>query len=93
MRRYYASPVAAVGWQGLFGIAFTLIGVLAVHLLGLENIRESYYQITHSPPLFAAALSYFFGVAIFNGAGMSVTKLTGSSHKGHTEITHTHAHT
>jgi drug/metabolite transporter (DMT)-like permease len=50
MEKYAMEPIKVVGWEGVFGFAVTLIGMIILHLTigtGYFNAREGLYQMTH----------------------------------------------
>lgn len=78
MRKYFASPVAGVGYQGLIGICLATFGLLVSDIIGYERFATTWHQVQHNKAIRAASISYFLTVSIFNMAGMSVTKLSGA---------------
>jgi drug/metabolite transporter (DMT)-like permease len=50
MEKYAMEPIKVVGWEGVFGFAVTLVGMIVLHFTigtGYFNAREGLYQMTH----------------------------------------------
>jgi len=50
MEKYAMEPIKVVGWEGIFGFLFTLIGMIVLHFAigtGYFNARDGLYQMTH----------------------------------------------
>lgn len=51
MEKYAMEPIKVVGWEGVFGFLFTVIGMIILHLTigtGYFNATEGLYQMTHN---------------------------------------------
>jgi drug/metabolite transporter (DMT)-like permease len=51
MEKYAMEPIKVVGWEGVFGFVFTVIGMVILHFsigTGYFNAREGLYQMTHN---------------------------------------------
>ncbi|KAF1843034.1 MFS general substrate transporter [Cucurbitaria berberidis CBS 394.84] len=77
MEKYAMEPIKVVGWEGLFGFLFTLLGMIILHFAigtGYFNAREGLYQMTHSRAIAVSSLLIMISIGGFNFFGLSVTR-------------------
>jgi len=74
LKKYDIPPLQLVGLEGLIGIFMAGAAVLAAHVCRIENVTESVYQVTHSLPLLIAVCAMLVTMALFNFAGVGVSK-------------------
>jgi len=78
MRRYTASPFAAVGWMGIFGIVIGLAAQMLAQCTHLENFWSSWYQLSIDSNLIWGSVGFVISVAFFNASSLCITKLASS---------------
>ncbi|KAH9873057.1 hypothetical protein J1614_005454 [Plenodomus biglobosus] len=77
MEKYAMEPIKVVGWEGLFGFSFTLIGMIILHFAigtGYFNAREGLYQMTHYRAIAVSSVLIMISIGGFNFFGLSVTR-------------------
>ncbi|GAP93234.1 putative integral membrane protein [Rosellinia necatrix] len=83
LERSSIEPIEVVGWEGLFGLAVTLIGMLALHFaigrtdagrLGPFDIVEGFRQMTENRVVFVSSFLIMLSIGGFNFFGISVTR-------------------
>mmetsp|Transcript_22674 Transcript_22674/g.49833 ORF Transcript_22674/g.49833 Transcript_22674/m.49833 type:complete len:446 (+) Transcript_22674:256-1593(+) len=74
MSQYDLPPLKVVGMEGLFGISFGLAILLILNGLEVESTPTALYQLRHSTTLLLTAVGAIFSIALFNFAGVTVTK-------------------
>jgi hypothetical protein len=76
-------PINVVGWEGTFGLAFTLLGMLALHLTiggtadgagGPFDAVEGWRQMTSSKEIAISSILIMISIGGFNFFGLSVTR-------------------
>ncbi|CAK9296163.1 unnamed protein product [Gordionus sp. m RMFG-2023] len=85
--KYNISPLQAVGWEGVFGFLMLSVIIFIMNFVPLsyfssstnpyimvEDVRDAFYQIKNSWILTLAMLGNILSIAIFNFAGVSITK-------------------
>ncbi|KAI0014141.1 hypothetical protein F4779DRAFT_612951 [Xylariaceae sp. FL0662B] len=82
LERSNIEPVEVVGWEGLFGLAVTLIGMLVLHLTigrteagryGMFDMVEGFRQMSQKAILVASFLT-MISIGGFNYFGLAVTR-------------------
>lgn len=81
LRKYDIPPLQLVGLEGLFGVMLGTVVMLALYPLGVENLPEMVYQISHSIPLLMSIVALLVSMAFFNYSGVGVTKLGSAVHR------------
>lgn len=83
MSRYSVEPLLAVGYEGLFGAATTLIAMPLLHYFvgstpegrgGFFDMSAGFHQIISVPAVFVSSIAICFTIAFFNFFGLSVTR-------------------
>ncbi|KAL7626937.1 hypothetical protein AAE478_003711 [Parahypoxylon ruwenzoriense] len=83
LERSNIEAVEVVGWEGLFGLAVTLIGMLAMHVAvgrtdagryGAFDMVEGFRQMTEYRVIWVSSLLIMFSISGFNYFGLSVTR-------------------
>lgn len=83
MSRYSVEPLLAVGYEGAFGAATTLIAMPLLHYFigstpegrgGYFDMSAGFYQIISVPTVFVSSIAICFTIAFFNFFGLSVTR-------------------
>lgn len=74
MSQYVTAPLQVVGMEGSWGIGVGVILLAILNPLGYENTPGAVYQMQHSRPLMFAVVASIFSIALFNYAGVTVTK-------------------
>ncbi|GAC73912.1 predicted integral membrane protein [Moesziomyces antarcticus T-34] len=83
MSRYSVEPLLAVGYEGLFGAATTLVAMPLLHYFvgstpegrgGYFDMSAGFYQIISVPAVLRSSIAICFTIAFFNFFGLSVTR-------------------
>ena len=83
LERYSVEPLKMVGWEGLFGFAVTIIGMIVLHLFigrtdggryGYFDAVEGWRQFVHVPGIFLSSVLIMISIGGFNFFGLSVTR-------------------
>ncbi|KAH0488266.1 MAG: hypothetical protein KVP17_005114 [Porospora cf. gigantea B] len=74
-RSYYISPLKAIGLQGIFGLIIGAVVLIVAQFTGLEDTKLSLYQTGQSSILLVSNILFTLSVAIFNGSGLTTSKL------------------
>ncbi|KAI1374655.1 hypothetical protein F4677DRAFT_425689 [Hypoxylon crocopeplum] len=83
LERSSIDPLEVVGWEGLFGLAVTLIGMLVLHLAvgrtdagryGMFDMVEGFRQMTEDRVVWSTSLLIMVSIGGFNFFGLSVTR-------------------
>lgn len=83
MSRYSVEPLLAVGYEGMFGTATTLIAMPLLHYFvgstpegrgGYFDMSAGFYQIINVPAVLVSSIAICFTIAFFNFFGLSVTR-------------------
>eukprot|EP00403_Amphidinium_massartii_P012237 CAMPEP_0178431692 /NCGR_PEP_ID=MMETSP0689_2-20121128/31989_1 /TAXON_ID=160604 /ORGANISM="Amphidinium massartii, Strain CS-259" /LENGTH=346 /DNA_ID=CAMNT_0020053633 /DNA_START=92 /DNA_END=1132 /DNA_ORIENTATION=+ len=74
LKTYDIHPLQLVGIEGTIGLMLGTVVVVIAHHLAFENMHESMYQLAHSIPLLVSVVALLVSMAIFNYAGVGVTK-------------------
>ncbi|KAI1431171.1 hypothetical protein GGR50DRAFT_104830 [Xylaria sp. CBS 124048] len=83
LERSSIEPIEIVGWEGLFGLAITLIGMLALHFaigrteagrLGPFDIVEGCRQMVENKVVLISSFLIMVSIGGFNFFGLSVTR-------------------
>ncbi|KAF2745378.1 integral membrane protein [Sporormia fimetaria CBS 119925] len=77
MEKYSMEPIKVVGWEGIFGFLFTLLGMIILHLAigtGYFNAKEGFYQMTHNRAIAVSSIFIMISIGCFNFFGLSVTR-------------------
>ncbi|KAF7514964.1 hypothetical protein G7054_g14850 [Neopestalotiopsis clavispora] len=83
LERSTIEPIAVVGWEGLFGLAVTLIGMLVLHLAigrtdsgryGMFDMVEGFRQMTEYKAVLVSSFMIMISIGGFNFFGLSVTR-------------------
>ncbi|KAI0901905.1 integral membrane protein [Annulohypoxylon nitens] len=83
LERSSIEAIEVVGWEGLFGLAVTLIGMLVLHLVvgrtdagryGMFDMVEGFRQMTEYKAVWVSSLLTMVSIGGFNFFGLSVTR-------------------
>lgn len=83
MSKYDVDPLLAVGYEGIFGLATTLIAMPLLHFFygstaagsgGYFDMRTGWNQIVGTPSVLWSSIAIALSIALFNGCGLSVTR-------------------
>lgn len=79
MEHFAIEPLLAVGYEGIFGLLTTLIGMLILWVLfghdgNYFDLQEGYRQFTEYPQVWGTGIAIAFSIAFFNFFGLSVTR-------------------
>ncbi|CAJ2506898.1 Uu.00g080840.m01.CDS01 [Anthostomella pinea] len=83
LERSSIEPLEVVGWEGLFGLAVTLIGMLVLHFAvgsteagryGVFDMVEGLRQMTQYKPVLISSFLIMISIGGFNFFGLSVTR-------------------
>lgn len=83
MTAYSVPPLRAVGLEGIFGLATTLIGMPILHVLvgaksagrgGYFDMRAGWSQIISHATIAWSCVAIAFSIALFNFSGLAVTR-------------------
>jgi len=83
LENYALEPLKVVGWEGLFGFAVTVIGMVILHLAvgrtaagkyGYFDLVEGWRQITHYKAIGVSSILIMVSIGGFNFFGLSVTR-------------------
>ncbi|KAI0443410.1 hypothetical protein F4803DRAFT_314947 [Xylaria telfairii] len=83
LERSSIEPIEVVGWEGLFGLAVTLAGMLVLHFaigrtdagrLGPFDIVEGYRQMVENKVVLISSFLIMISIGGFNFFGLSVTR-------------------
>ena len=90
--RYDIHALEAVGWEGIWGVAFLSVGLVVMYFLPfgsdvceghacVENALNAFREMSVSPYLVAAILGNVVSIAFFNFFGVSVTQSMSATHR------------
>lgn len=83
MSSHNVDPLAAVGYEGVFGsltvvaalpILYYLIGNTPAGKGGYFDAPVGFHQIFDNPPILASSFAIMISIAFFNFCGLAVTK-------------------
>ncbi|KAI8634807.1 hypothetical protein F5Y19DRAFT_410275 [Xylariaceae sp. FL1651] len=83
LERSSIEPIQVVGWEGLFGLAVTLIGMLVLHLVigrtdagryGPFDVVEGFKQMVDNKVVLVSSFLIMISIGGFNFFGLSVTR-------------------
>ncbi|RAO64393.1 uncharacterized protein BHQ10_000405 [Talaromyces amestolkiae] len=83
LENYAMDPLNVVGWEGLFGLSVTVIGMIFLHLTigsteagryGYFDLKEGWRQVTHNRAIAMSSLLIMISIGGFNFFGLSVTR-------------------
>ncbi|KAI1403995.1 hypothetical protein F4819DRAFT_449102 [Hypoxylon fuscum] len=83
LERSNIEPIEVVGWEGLFGLAVTLICMLVLHLVvgrtdagryGMFDMVEGFRQMTEYKSIGVSSFLIMISIGGFNFFGLSVTR-------------------
>ncbi|KAI4866911.1 hypothetical protein F4820DRAFT_415410 [Hypoxylon rubiginosum] len=88
LERSSIEPIEVVGWEGLFGLAFTLIGMLVLHLVvgrtdagryGMFDMVEGFREMMEYRAVGITSIFIMISIGGFNFFGLSVTRSVSST--------------
>ncbi|KAI1772449.1 hypothetical protein F4818DRAFT_172460 [Hypoxylon cercidicola] len=88
LERSSIEPIEVVGWEGLFGLAVTLIGMLVLHFAvgrtdagryGMFDMVEGFRQMTEYRTIGITSIFIMISIGGFNFFGLSVTRSVSST--------------
>jgi len=83
MEKYELDPLKVVGWEGTFGMIFTLVIMGILHAAvgqtdagrgGYFDAREGFYEIFHHRAIAVSSVLIMISIGGFNFFGLSVTR-------------------
>lgn len=81
LSKYQVPPMLFVGWEGVFGLAFSSVFITASYWIPgwstggrLEDALDAFTQIKNSPVIAACFFGAMVAVAFFNYFGLTITK-------------------
>ncbi|KAG9247833.1 hypothetical protein BJ878DRAFT_538915 [Calycina marina] len=83
LEKYALPPIEVVGWEGLFGFAVTLVGMLVLYLAigrteggryGYFDLVEGWRQVTQYKEISITSFAIMLSIGGFNFFGISVTR-------------------
>lgn len=83
LERYSIEPLKVVGWEGIFGFVFTVLGMVILHVaigrtaegrLGPFDMAEGWRQMTTQNSLGISSILIMISIGSFNFFGLSVTR-------------------
>ena len=81
LSKYQVPPMLFVGWEGVFGLAFSSALIVASYWIPgwstggrLEDALDAFVQIKNSPVIAACFFGSMVAVAFFNYFGLTITK-------------------
>ncbi|KAI0165797.1 hypothetical protein GGR57DRAFT_136450 [Xylariaceae sp. FL1272] len=83
LERSSIEPIEVVGWEGLFGLVVTLIGMVILHFAvgqtdagryGPFDMVEGFRQMTHNKIVLVSSFLIMLSIGGFNFFGLSVTR-------------------
>ncbi|KAI1265122.1 hypothetical protein F5Y18DRAFT_58947 [Xylariaceae sp. FL1019] len=83
LERSSIEPIEVVGWEGLFGLVVTLIGMVILHFAigqtdagryGPFDMVEGFRQMTHNKIVLISSFLIMLSIGGFNFFGLSVTR-------------------
>jgi len=83
LENYALEPLKVVGWEGVFGITVTLVGMIVLHLTvgmtdagryGYFDMEEGWREITHNRVIAVTSVLIMISIGGFNFFGLSVTR-------------------
>lgn len=83
MHRYTLTPLAVVGWEGLFGFSETILGMLILHIAygstpsgrgGYFDVTTGWTEMTQNKTVAISSLLIMISIGGFNFFGLSVTR-------------------
>lgn len=83
LERYSIEPLKVVGWEGIFGFVFTVMGMVVLHFaigrtdagrLGPFDMVEGWRQMTMQKALSTSSILIMISIGSFNFFGLSVTR-------------------
>ncbi|KAH6681948.1 hypothetical protein B0J14DRAFT_469516 [Halenospora varia] len=83
LEQYALEPLKVVGWEGLFGFAVTVLGMIVLHLAigmtpkgryGYFDLVEAWYEVTHFKGIALSSILIMISIGGFNFFGLSVTR-------------------
>ncbi|KZO98989.1 hypothetical protein CALVIDRAFT_534532 [Calocera viscosa TUFC12733] len=93
MARYSIGPMLAVGLEGFFGAATTLLAMPVLSVLSSQSpffdFPRGWAQIIHSPPVLWGSVAIAFSIAFFNFFGLSVTRHVSATARSTTDTCRT----
>eukprot|EP00455_Lapot_gusevi_P022382 TRINITY_DN232_c0_g1_i1.p1 TRINITY_DN232_c0_g1~~TRINITY_DN232_c0_g1_i1.p1 ORF type:complete len:367 (-),score=138.06 TRINITY_DN232_c0_g1_i1:137-1237(-) len=86
LMNYQVAPLLAVGYEGLFGLFFSLTLLLPLYYIPgwdvggvLENTPQALAQMGNSGVLTASLIVTVFSIAFFNAFGLTITKMASAT--------------
>lgn len=83
LERSTIEPIRVVGWEGLFGLSVTVLGMIVLHLAvgrtdagryGYFDMVEGWRQMTQHPKVLVSSFLIMISIGGFNFFGLSVTR-------------------
>ncbi|EFX00692.1 integral membrane protein [Grosmannia clavigera kw1407] len=83
LERSTVAPLSMVGWEGLFGLSATVLGMVVLHLtvgrteagrLGYFDMVAGWQQMTADPRILMSSVLIMVSIGGFNFFGLSVTQ-------------------
>lgn len=83
LERSSIEPIRVVGWEGLFGLSVTVLGMIVLHFAigrtdagryGYFDMVEGWRQMTQHPKVLVSSFLIMISIGGFNFFGLSVTR-------------------
>ena len=83
LEQYSVEPLKMVGWEGVFGLLITVLGMIVLHFAigvtdagryGYFDAVEGWRQMTHYRPVAVSSVLIMISIGGFNFFGLSVTR-------------------
>eukprot|EP00929_Paragymnodinium_shiwhaense_P109857 TRINITY_DN7641_c0_g2_i1.p1 TRINITY_DN7641_c0_g2~~TRINITY_DN7641_c0_g2_i1.p1 ORF type:complete len:402 (-),score=79.60 TRINITY_DN7641_c0_g2_i1:696-1901(-) len=86
MEKYHTPTLKAVGMEGLFGVLFTAIALVPMYFLKIdgarfESVPDALQQLANNPVIIFGLIINMLSIAMFNNAGISVTRVLSATHR------------
>ncbi|GAA5904595.1 hypothetical protein JCM8208_004825 [Rhodotorula glutinis] len=80
MEHHTVAPLLAAGYEGVFGLLTTLVGLFAIsYLYGARagpyfDVQQGWHEIVDNPKVWTSSIVIAFSIACFNFCGLAVTR-------------------
>eukprot|EP00929_Paragymnodinium_shiwhaense_P109856 TRINITY_DN7641_c0_g1_i1.p1 TRINITY_DN7641_c0_g1~~TRINITY_DN7641_c0_g1_i1.p1 ORF type:complete len:411 (-),score=78.82 TRINITY_DN7641_c0_g1_i1:382-1614(-) len=86
MAKYHTPTLKAIGMEGLFGLLFTCIALVPMYFIQIdgarfENVPDALAQLGNNPMMIFGLCCNMLSIAMFNNAGISVTRVLSATHR------------
>ncbi|GAA6055739.1 hypothetical protein JCM3770_006133 [Rhodotorula araucariae] len=80
MEHHTVEPLLAAGYEGVFGLLTTMVGLFAIsYFWGAKagpyfNVAQGWHEIVDNPTVWTSSIVIAFSIAMFNFCGLAVTR-------------------